>query len=186
MGFCWCVTTDANKVPPPFFFICRVLVQKWTSRRQIFENGGGATEDSKHIIPLLLWPCVIPNLNCVWKTMHRIIRNNRMHRVAYEQSLHPNCVWTMHRRNWPCASNFYGLCCLAFFFFLERNVLNVLGWNNPCCRYKGLWYSYLLTLCLVEWNYDLVWHRKPSIISWHRRTWMNPIVQHMATAIIHK
>jgi hypothetical protein len=25
---------------PPFFFICRDLVQKWISGRQIFENGG--------------------------------------------------------------------------------------------------------------------------------------------------
>jgi hypothetical protein len=29
-----------DRVLPPFFFICRVLVQKWTSGWQIFENRG--------------------------------------------------------------------------------------------------------------------------------------------------
>jgi hypothetical protein len=51
-------------VLPPFFFTCHVLIRKWTTRRQIFENEGSITQLKKNNKNSLMWndPLKVTNI----------------------------------------------------------------------------------------------------------------------------
>jgi hypothetical protein len=81
------ILSFANKLLPPFFFICHILIQKWTNRRQIFENGGS----------------IIHRLNTEDTTAHQIPSKSvpfysieHVQFVPLDSSIGPNIVLPIH------------------------------------------------------------------------------------------